>query len=99
MAEVGNIRGTERSLRCDELGAVLESLGPSGDASARLEAVIALLVGDPEQVNRAIGGAFAGELPKVTGVFTSGLHNCLTGPPVNNGSEVECTPGRLRKQC
>ncbi|WP_300972868.1 hypothetical protein [Sphingomonas sp. LHG3406-1] len=65
-----------------ELGAVLASLGPSGNARDRLAAVVALLTGSGT-VRERTGGAFAGGPDLVTVPFTSGLHNCLRGQPVN----------------
>lgn len=65
-----------------ELGAVLASLGPSGDARDRLAAVVALLTSGGATREQA-GGAFAATPDLVTIPFTSGLHNCLRGQPLN----------------
>ena len=81
------------ALRSDELGAVLESLGPSLDARARLEAVVALFAGGGSALARAQKGAFAATAPMMTAPFTSGLHNCLRGPAVNDCQQPTNTIG------
>ena len=72
----------------DELGTVLASLGPHGDARDRLAAVVALLADKADATGSLVRGAFAGVAPatgaaKVRSVFTSALHGCLREQPVN----------------
>jgi hypothetical protein len=74
------------ALRTEELGAVLASLGPNGDARSRLAAVVALLSGTRGSAED--GGAFAGPTPIVTTAFTSGFHNCLRGSAVNGSQHA-----------
>ncbi len=77
-------------LNGDELGAVLASLGPTGDERDRLAAVVALLA-NQQADPKIVRGAFAGVGPataaaKVRSAFTSALHGCLREQPVNAGS-------------
>lgn len=83
MSEIGNLMTAGRALRSDELGAVLSSLGPCGDARARLDAVIMLLVHGRTAPAAELGGAFAANPVNVTNAFTTGLHNCLRARPLN----------------
>ena len=78
---------------------VLESLGPIGDARARLDAVVALLVGGDAADSGGRLGAFAAAAPIMTGSFTSGLHNCLRGTAVSQGQQATTNHRRPRKQC
>ena len=82
-------------LRGDELGAVLESLGPDGDGRDRLAAVVALLACHDGRPDPMVRGAFAGAgpmaTPKVRGAFTSALHSCLREAAVN-----DCSPAITR---
>ncbi|WP_029939958.1 hypothetical protein [Sphingomonas astaxanthinifaciens] len=95
--ELGKHLSPAAALRSDELGAVLASLGPNGDSGSRLAAVVALLTGNGSAAGPR-GGAFADARPNVTEAFTSGLHNCLRGAPVNNAQQDASKIG-LRKQC
>ncbi len=83
LSEIGNRMTAGRALRSDELGAVLRSLGPCGDARARLDAVVALLVHGRAASAPEVGGAFAAGPANVTDAFTSGLHNYLRAEPLN----------------
>ena len=82
-------------LRGDELGAVLASLGPNGDGSERLAAVIALLASGNGRPASVVRGAFAGfgSAPpqKVTDAFTSALHSCLREEAVNAPSPANAS--------
>jgi len=79
-------------LNGDELGAVLNSLGPDGAERDRLAAVVALFANRESDGGQPVRGAFAGLGPKpvteakVTSTFTSALHGCLREQPVNAGS-------------
>jgi hypothetical protein len=76
-------------LNSDELGAVLESIGPDGGAGDRLAAVVALLtnqVGAPSSARGAFAGLEPAASTKVTSAFTSALHGCLREQSVNAGS-------------
>lgn len=81
-------------LRDDELGAVLASLGPHGDGSDRLAAVVALLA-NADCPAPVVRGAFAGfgSVPtqKVTEAFTSALHSCLREDAVNAPSPANAS--------
>jgi hypothetical protein len=97
LVELGKHLAPAAALRTDELGAVLASLGPNGDSGSRLAAVVALLGGGVLEAQPR-GGAFADARPMMTDAFTSGLHNCLRGSPVNIAQQDASKIG-LRKQC
>ncbi|WP_344708244.1 hypothetical protein [Sphingomonas humi] len=76
------------ALKGEELGAVLANLGPHGDDSDRLAAVVALLANQASSSTKMVRGAFAGITTKATATkvsraFTSALHGCLREQPVN----------------
>lgn len=98
MAEIAKDLKAADALDSEALEAVLKSLGPSGDVESRLAAVVALLASGDAVGTGARGGAFADPPANLTGAFTTGLHNCLRGQPVNAVAEPMTKPSS-RKQC